>query len=103
MASFYANKFDHRLTANGERFSQRALTAAHRSMAMNTRVRVTNLRSGRSVVVRINDRPGRTFPRARVIDLSRAAGHAIGLTGMRCPGRFRHCDSGVVKVRLTVL
>jgi rare lipoprotein A len=67
-------------TADGERVSPGALTAAHRSLPFGTRVRVTNKRNGRSVVVRINDRG--PFVRGRVIDLSPAAARAIGVSGL---------------------
>jgi rare lipoprotein A len=56
------------------------LTAAHRSLPFGTRVRVTNTRSGRSVVVRINDRG--PFVRGRVIDVTPAAAHALGFSGL---------------------
>ena len=66
-ASWYGGKFHGRQTANGEKYNKNALTAAHRTLPFGTRVRVTNLENGRSVVVRINDRyPGTK----RVIDLS---------------------------------
>ena len=55
-ASWYGREQHGQLTANGERFDMHALTAAHRTLHMNTRVRVINLRNGRNVVVRINDR-----------------------------------------------
>jgi len=64
-------------TANGERFNEKALTAAHPTLPFDTRVRVVNLASGQSVVVRINDRNA-TYTR-RVIDLSRKAAEMIGL------------------------
>ncbi len=67
-------------TANGERASARGLTAAHRSLPFGTLVQVTNKYTGRSVVVRINDRG--PFVRGRVIDLTPAAAHAIGLSGL---------------------
>jgi len=57
-----------------------AMTAAHRSLPFGTMVRVTNNRTGRSVVVRINDRG--PFVRGRVIDLSPAAAHALGFSGL---------------------
>jgi rare lipoprotein A len=78
IASWYGRPFHGRRTASGERFNQDALTAAHASFPFGSRVRVTNLDNGRSVVVRVNDRPGR---RDRIIDLSRAAGRALGLVG----------------------
>ena len=71
IASFYHDKYQGRLTANGERFDQRAMTAAHKSLPFGTRVRVVNVRNGRSVMVRINDRG--PFVRGRIIDLSYAA------------------------------
>ena len=68
------------MTASGERFSPEKLTAAHRTLPFGTMVRVTNLRNGRTVVVRINDRG--PFVHGRVIDLSPAAGRAIGVNGL---------------------
>ena len=67
-------------TANGERMVSSAMTAAHRSLPFGTMVRVTNNHSGRSVVVRINDRG--PFVRGRVIDLSPAAARALGMDGL---------------------
>jgi rare lipoprotein A len=67
-------------TANGERMVPTALTAAHRTLPFGTMVRVTNHSTGRSVVVRINDRG--PFVRGRVIDLSPAAAHALGFSGL---------------------
>ncbi len=64
-------------TASGERYNAGALTAAHRSLAFNTRVKVTLLKTGKSVVVRINDRG--PFVGGRIIDISSAAAEAIGL------------------------
>lgn len=86
-ASWYGPNFAGRPTANGEIFDPSRLTAAHPSLPFDTRVRVTSLENGRSVVVRINDRG--PFARGRVIDLSRAAAEAIGLIG-----------SGVADVRI---
>jgi rare lipoprotein A len=77
-ASWYGPGFHGRRTANGERFDQEALTAAHRRWAFGTRVRVTLLSTGRSVVVTINDR----IPRKdRIIDVSKGAARALGLIG----------------------
>ena len=87
MASWYKMG---RITANGEHFRPMGLTAAHRSLRFGTLVRVTNLRTGRSVVVRINDRG--PFVRGRIIDLSMGAARAIGLH-----------KSGVAKVQVVVL
>lgn len=76
-ASWYGPGFQGRRTANGERFDQNAMTAAHRSLPFGTKVRVTCRNSGRSVTVRINDRG--PFSGGRVIDLSRAAAGKIGI------------------------
>jgi rare lipoprotein A len=70
-ASYYADKYQGRQTANGERFNQRAMTAAHKTLRFGTWVKVTNVNNGRSVVVRINDRG--PFIRGRIIDLSKFA------------------------------
>jgi rare lipoprotein A len=67
-------------TADGEHASAGGLTAAHRSLPFGTLVQVTNERTGRSVVVRINDRG--PFVRGRIIDLTPAAAHAIGFSGL---------------------
>jgi rare lipoprotein A len=64
-------------TASGQRLNPRALTAAHRSLPFGTKVKVTNKRNGKSVVVTINDRG--PFVRGRVIDLTKAAASAIGM------------------------
>jgi rare lipoprotein A len=66
-------------TANGERVRSGALTAAHRTLPFGTKVRVTNVSNGRSVVVRVNDRG--PFVRGRIIDLTPAGAHALGFTG----------------------
>jgi len=78
-ASFYGKEFNGRPTASGERFDMHALTAAHRTLPFGTRVRVTNLANGKSVIVRINDRGPHV--RARIIDLSYGAARAIGISG----------------------
>ncbi|WP_409518728.1 septal ring lytic transglycosylase RlpA family protein [Paraburkholderia sp. LEh10] len=77
-ASWYAAKFQGRRTASGEHFDGRALTAAHRTLPLGTYVRVTSLATAKSVVVRINDRG--PFVKNRIIDLSYAAAHTLGLT-----------------------
>ena len=76
-ASWYGQRHHGRRTASGERFDQHALTAAHRSLPFGSRVKVTHLRSQRSVVVRINDRG--PYGRGRIIDLSRAAAERLGM------------------------
>ncbi|WP_295451220.1 septal ring lytic transglycosylase RlpA family protein [uncultured Thiodictyon sp.] len=89
-ASYYADSFNGRRTASGARYDRNALSAAHRTLPLGTQVRVTDVGSGDSVVVQINDRG--PFARGRVIDLSRAAASEIGLT-----------RKGVAEVRLDVL
>lgn len=77
-ASFYHDKFNGRKTASGEIFSNRKLTAAHRTLPFGTIVEVTNLRTGKSIEVRINDRG--PFHSSRALDLSKAAFDSIGNT-----------------------
>lgn len=89
-ASWYGPGFHGRLTANGERYNQNAMTAAHRSLKFGTKVKVTNLNNGRSVVVRINDRG--PFIKGRVIDLSAAAARSLNMI-----------HSGVAPVQVTIL
>lgn len=89
-ASWYGPPFHGRRSSNGEIYDMNKLTAAHRTMAFNTTVRVTNLTNGKSVVVRITDRG--PFVENRIIDLSRAAAQAIESIG-----------PGVVPVRLEVV
>ncbi len=90
LASFYARSLHGRRTASGERLDRHAFTAAHRSYPFGTRIRVTNLVNGKSVVVRINDR-GPHVP-SRIVDLTEAAAKAIGMW-----------RKGVVSVRLEPL
>ncbi|MBX9933335.1 MAG: septal ring lytic transglycosylase RlpA family protein [Methylobacterium sp.] len=80
MASWYGPGFHGKRTANGERFNTHSLTAAHRTLPFGSRVRVTNKTTGRSIVVRINDRG--PFVGGRVIDLSKASARAIGVAGV---------------------
>ena len=89
-ASWYGPGFHGNASASGERFNQHALTAAHRTLPFGTRVLVTNLDNGQSVVVRINDRG--PFHGNRVIDVSTAAARVLGLI-----------SSGVARVRLDVI
>jgi rare lipoprotein A len=89
LASWYGRDFHHKATASGERYNMRDLTAAHRSLPLNTVVRVTNLENNRSVMVRINDRG--PFAQGRVIDLSRGAAELLDMTTV-----------GVVTVRVEV-
>ena len=78
IASVYA--YEGEKTANGEHASPNKLTAAHRTLPFGTRVRVTNKRNGRSVIVRINDRG--PFVKGRVIDLTPAGAAALGFSGL---------------------
>lgn len=75
-ASYYHDKFNGRRTASGEIFDNSKMTAAHRSLAFGTKVKVTNIRTGLSVVVTINDRG--PFHSSRAIDLTKAAFDEIG-------------------------
>lgn len=86
-ASFYADYFQGRKTANGEKFKQRKLTAAHKTLPFGTRVKVVNLKNGKSVKVRINDRG--PFVEGRVIDLSKKAARKLGMVA-----------DGVVQVKI---
>ncbi|MBV9079314.1 MAG: septal ring lytic transglycosylase RlpA family protein [Methylobacteriaceae bacterium] len=79
LATWYGPGFHGRKTASGERFNTNAMTAAHRSLPFGTRVQVVSEATGRSVVVRINDRG--PFRRGAVIDLSHAASRALGMDG----------------------
>jgi rare lipoprotein A len=89
LASWYAGTRRHKITASGEVMANNALTAAHRSLPMNTMVRVTNLSNGASILVRINDRG--PFIAGRVIDLSPGAAAWLGMKA-----------AGVAPVRLEV-
>jgi len=78
-ASWYGRKFHGRRTSSGETYDMFAMTAAHRTLPLPSYVRVTNLRNGRSVVVKINDRG--PFLHNRLIDLSYAAAYKLGIIG----------------------
>ncbi|MFP4657519.1 MAG: septal ring lytic transglycosylase RlpA family protein [Desulfonatronovibrionaceae bacterium] len=84
IASWYGKKFHGKTTANGESYDMYAMTAAHKVLPMNTRVRVTNVENSKSIVVRINDRG--PFVKDRVIDLSYAAAQKLEVVG---PGTAR--------------
>ena len=90
IASWYRAQGRVHLTANGELFREDGFTAAHRTLPFGTRVKVTNLSNGRSVVVRINDR-GPTI-RSRLIDLSKAAAERLGFT-----------QRGLASVRIAIM
>jgi len=74
-ASYYANKFEGRRTANGERFRQAEFTCAHRTLPFGTKLRVTNLQNNKTIVVRVNDRG--PYIKGRIIDLSLTAARAL--------------------------
>lgn len=78
-ASYYGKELAGRKTASGERFNPSGLTAAHRSLPFGTRLRLTNERNGRTVVVRINDRG--PFVRGRTLDVSHGAARMLGFAG----------------------
>ena len=90
LASWYGKEHHGLRTSSGERFDMRALTAAHKTLPFGSQVRVTEVASGRSVVVRIIDRGPHVA--GRVIDLSLGAGRLLGMIG-----------AGVARVRLEVL
>ena len=87
LASYY---WQEQLTSSGERFNRHELTAAHKTLPLGTRVRVTNLNNGASTIVRINDRG--PFTPGRVIDLSEAAARQLHMTG-----------TGIARVALDVV
>ena len=76
-ASYYGRELAGNRTASGERFDPNGLTAAHRTLPLGTKLRVTNVANGRSVIVRVNDRG--PFTRSRVLDLSLAAARQISM------------------------
>jgi rare lipoprotein A len=78
IASFYGSRHNGRRTAQGGRFDQEAMTGAHHWLPFGTRVRVTALETGRSIVVTITDRMG---ARRRIIDLSKGAARSLGILG----------------------
>ena len=90
VASYYHDSLHGRKTASGEVYNERVLSAAHKSLPLGTKVRVTKASSGKSIVVKINDRG--PFVKGRIIDLSRRAARRLGIIG-----------SGVAKVEVEVL
>ncbi len=76
-ASWYGPRFHGKLTANGEIYNQMALTAAHKSLPFGTVLKVTNIRNGKSVIVRINDRG--PYIDGRDLDLSKGTAQALGM------------------------
>lgn len=89
-ASYYADRHQNQKTASGERYQHAATTAAHKKLPFGSRVKVTNVANGKSVVVRINDRG--PFVRGRIIDLSKSAFASIA-----------NLSAGVVKVKIEVV
>ena len=90
VASYYSYELAGNPTSSGEPFDPEAMTAAHRTLPMGTRLRVTNLRNDRSVVVRINDRG--PYAERRILDVSRRAAERLGML-----------KRGKVRVRIEVL
>ncbi|OQP60848.1 septal ring lytic transglycosylase RlpA family protein [Niastella populi] len=90
VASFYADKFEGKLTCTDEVFTQKKLTAACNTLPLNCWIRVTNLKNNKSVLVRINDRMHPANP--RLIDMSKSAAVALGYTG-----------HGLTRVKITYL
>ncbi len=90
VASYYADRFHGRKTASGKRYNKQALTAAHKTLPLGTKVRVTNLKNGESVDVEINDRG--PYVKGRVIDLSKEAARELRMVG-----------SGLAQVRLEII
>lgn len=90
IASWYGGRWIGRLTANGETYQSRDMTAAHKTLPFNTKVRVTDLKSGKSVIVRINNRG--PFVKGRIIDLSVRAAKELGTY-----------DRGLARVKLEAL
>jgi peptidoglycan lytic transglycosylase len=89
-ASFYSLKYQFRKTASGERFNQLAKTAAHKTLPLGSKVKVTNIKNGKSVIVKINDRG--PYVKGRIIDLTWFAFNAIAST-----------SSGVIDVSIEVI
>ena len=89
-ASWYGKQHHGRITASGETFDMHGLTAAHPTLPLGTRLRVTNVANDRAVIVRVNDRS--PYGRDRILDLSYGAARALHAVG-----------AGVIKVRLAVV
>lgn len=90
IASYYSDEFVGRKTASGEVYDKWALTCAHRTLPFGTKVKITNLKNGKTVIVRVNDRG--PWVKGRIIDLSYAAAQRIGMIA-----------SGLVKVKVEAL
>ncbi|NQT96942.1 MAG: septal ring lytic transglycosylase RlpA family protein [Candidatus Marinimicrobia bacterium] len=90
ISSFYADDFHGKLTANGEVFDMYGLTAAHKTLPLNTIVRVTNLENKKSLILRINDRG--PYVKGRILDCSYGAALKLGFVG-----------EGTAKVRIEII
>ena len=90
IASWYGPGFHGKLTANGEKYNQKAMTAAHKTLPLPTLVKVDNLENGKSVIVRVNDRG--PYSKGRIIDLTEVAAERLGML-----------KQGTAKVRVSVL
>ena len=89
-ASWYGGKFHGKRTASGERFNKHEFTAAHRKLPFGTIIRVTNIRNGKEVYVRINDRG--PFVKGRILDLSLASAEALHFN-----------RKGVIRVKIEII
>ena len=78
VASWYGTRFNGKKTANGEKYNQNSMTAAHMTLPFGTRIKVTNLTNNKSVIVRINDR-GAFLKYGRILDMSKASAKKIGI------------------------
>ncbi|MEE4209172.1 MAG: septal ring lytic transglycosylase RlpA family protein [Parvularcula sp.] len=90
IASFYAASLDGNRTANGETYDHGALTAAHKTLPFGTKLKVTNLENGKSVIVTVNDRG--PYAKGRILDLSGAAARALGMI-----------ETGTARIRAEIL
>ena len=90
IASFYSDKLHGRATTSGEKYDKHEMTAAHKSLPMGTRLRVTNLRNNRSVIVKVNDRL--RHPNKHIVDLSKEAAKELGFV-----------RAGLTKVKIEIL
>lgn len=91
-ASYYHNMFEGRKTANGDIFRQKKLTAANNFLPLGTYVRVTNIKNGKSVVVKINDRMAKRIAHCRLIDMSREAARQLD-----------YINAGLTQVKMEVI
>ena len=90
IASYYHDSLHGRKTASGQRYNKHRLSAAHKTLPLGTKIRVTDTKTGRSIVVRVNDRG--PFVKGRVVDLSKAAAQELGII-----------NRGIAKVDVKVL